>query len=78
MKLDQFNNAVQEFWANLLQSDTVKEIIAFGTKVINLLDSSTGKFLTLTTVIAGLIKLTKNKISETSGGRGKMFPLLSY
>lgn len=37
-KIDQFNNAMQTMWSNTLDSDWVKRIVEFGTKLIEIVD----------------------------------------
>lgn len=49
-RIDQFNNAVQVMWNNLLNSDVIKFLINVGTKIIQIID----KLGTIGTVLAGL------------------------
>ena len=37
-KIDQFNNAVQTMWANTLNDEWVKDVVEFGTKLIEIVD----------------------------------------
>ena len=37
-KIDQFNNAMQAMWSNTLDSDVVKDFVAFGTEIIKVID----------------------------------------
>ena len=41
-KIQQFTNEVQEFWYNLISSDTIKGIIDIGTAVVDILGDITG------------------------------------
>lgn len=65
-KIQQFTNEVQEFWYNLISSDTIKLFIDFGTKVVDIIGNVIDKFGelgTLGTVAAGIFggnKLYKN------------------
>ena len=58
-KIDQFNNAVQSLWQNLLGSDVIKWIIDWGTKIIKSLDTVEGKFLAIVKVVAILMAYKK-------------------
>jgi dsDNA-specific endonuclease/ATPase MutS2 len=51
-KIDQFNNAMQSMWSNLLDSDIVKAFVSWGTKIIQSLDTVQGKFLAIAKVLA--------------------------
>lgn len=51
-KIDQFNNAMQAMWSNILDSDVVKSFVEWGTKIIKSLDTVQGKFLALVKVLA--------------------------
>lgn len=51
-KIDQFNNAMQSVWSNILDSDVVKSFVAWGTKIIQSLDTVHGKFLAIAKVLA--------------------------
>ena len=51
-KIDQFNNAMQAMWSNLLDSDVVKSFVEWVTKIIKSLDTVEGKLLGLVKVIA--------------------------
>jgi hypothetical protein len=51
-KIDQFNNAMQTIWSNLLDSDVVKAFVEWGTKIIQSLDTVQGKFLAIAKVLA--------------------------
>lgn len=74
-RMQQLTNKVQEFWYNLIDSETIKGGITLITKVISLLDNVVGylgEIGTLATVVAGglsIKKLLGDK--ENSGGRVK-------
>ena len=51
-KIDQFNNAMQAMWSNILDSDVVKGFVSWGTKIIKSLDTIQGKFLAIVKVLA--------------------------
>lgn len=62
MKIQQFTNEVQEFWYNLISSDTVKAIIDAGTKIINFIGNLVdqfGELGTIGTLVAGGFGLNK-------------------
>lgn len=75
-KVEQFQNKLQEFWYNLISTDTIKGIVDAGTKILDFIDKLVEKLGLLGTVAAtgGLIFGAKN-ISEKSGGRVKRFTL---
>ena len=58
-KMDQFNNAVQALWQNLLGSDIIKWVVDWGTKIIKSLNTVEGKFLAIVKVIAILMAYKK-------------------
>lgn len=58
-KIDQFNNAMQALSMNLLDSDLVKGIVEWGTKIIKSLDTTEGKLLGLVKAIALLMAYKK-------------------
>lgn len=81
--MQQLTNKVQEFWYNLIDSETIKGGITLITKVISLLDNVVGylgEIGTLATVVAGglsIKKLLGDK--ENSGGRvKKVYPHKKY
>ena len=78
-KIDQFNNATQAMWSNLLDADWIKGIVEIGTWLIKLIDGVEifgtkigGVIPTLLTLVAVITKL-KKKItwSEFFGGIGE-------
>ena len=58
-KIDQFNNAVQALWQNLLGSDIIKGFIDWGTKIIKSLDTTQGKILAIVKAVALLMAYKK-------------------
>lgn len=58
-KIDQFNNAMQSMWSNLLNSDIVKAVVEWGTKIIKSLDTAEGKILAIVKAIAILMAYKK-------------------
>ena len=58
-KIDQFNNAVQSFWSNVLDSDVVKGIVEWGTKIVKSLDTTQGKLMAIVKVVAILMAYKK-------------------
>ena len=84
-RIQQFTNEVQEFWYNLIDSETIKGAISLATKFMDLLGNIVGylgEIGTLATVISGGfgIKKIANKISgKDSGGRVKeVYPHKKY
>lgn len=62
MKIQQFTNEAQEFWYNLISSDTVKGIIDIGTAVVDILGDITGalgEVGTLAVVVGGVLAFKK-------------------
>ena len=58
-KIDQFNNAVQSLWQNLLGSDIIKWVIDWGTKIVKSLDTTHGKILAIVKAVALLMAYKK-------------------
>jgi hypothetical protein len=56
-KIDQFNNALQTMWMNVISSDMIKGIVDFGTQIIQLID----KLGLLKTAILGILVVTTGK-----------------
>lgn len=74
-KMKNFTNEVQEFWYNLISSETVKGFVDFGTKAIDILGKITDKLGLLKTSIIAIIALPKLKnllVGKDSGGRVKL------
>lgn len=67
-KLQQFQNAVQKFWYDFISSDTIKTVVDFGTKLINLLDDIIGKMGIVKTAIAGIATIITAKQIKNGGG----------
>ena len=55
-KTYQFTNALETMWSNMIDSDTVKEFIGFGTDMIQFLDTVPGKIYAIIAAIAGITK----------------------
>ena len=78
-KIALFKNELQEFWYNLISSDTIKVIIDFGTKLMDLLGNIVDKLGLIGSLVVGglgFIKL-KNFVDpnkQSSGGRAKRLP----
>ena len=73
-KIAQFQNEVQEFWYNLISSETVKKFVDFGTKAIDIIGKIVDKIGLVGTAIAGFIayKGANNLFGkDSSGGRAK-------
>lgn len=70
-KMQQFKNEVQEFWYNLISSDTVKGFVDFGTNVIDIIGKITDKIGLLGTTIVSIYALPKLKYALKGGGRAK-------
>ena len=73
-KIAQFKNEVQEFWYNLISSETVKNFIDFGTKAIDIIGKITDKIGLLGTAVISITGITSlNSIlrGNASGGRVK-------
>ena len=72
MKIAKFQNELQEFWYNLISSDTIKGAIDLATKFMdflgNSIDTVEGKFISLGTVIGTIFAVKKG------GGRAKSLP----
>ena len=58
-KMDQFNNAVQSLWQNLLGSDVIKWAVEWVTKIIKSLDTTQGKILAIVKAVAILAAYKK-------------------
>lgn len=75
-KIQLFTNEVQEFWFNLISSDTVKNFVSFGTKVFDVLGKITDKLKLTGTAVAALVaSFSIRAIKTNSGGRAKKFAL---
>lgn len=61
-KIDKFNNALQTFWMNLLDSSVIKGIVDAGTALLKFADTFTGK---LTIIKAALLVFEKFKSKKT-------------
>ena len=60
-RVDLFINALQTFWMNLINSDTAKAVVDFGTSFIEFLDTAHGKLITVGAGLGIFLKAT-NKI----------------
>jgi len=58
-KIDQFNNAMQTLWSNILDDDMVKGIVEWVTKIVKSLDTTQGKVLTIVKAVALLMAYKK-------------------
>ena len=58
-KIDQFNNAVQSLWSNILDADWVKGIVEWATKIVKSLDTTHGKILAIVKAVALLMAYKK-------------------
>ena len=79
-KIALFQNEVQEFWHKLLDSDFIKDVIDFGTWLMdflgNLIEELGTVGVTITALTAG--KAVKGLfVKEKSGGRAKEFALIT-
>lgn len=78
-KIQQFTNEVQEFWYNLINSEFLKDIIDFGTKVMDILGNIVGELGTMPSLLVGAFGISKLKGLITgkgkSGGRAEKFAL---
>lgn len=78
-KISQFQNEVQEFWYNLISSETVKGVIDFGTKFMDILGDIVDYLGEIGTVgVSAFAFLGTKKIlsGKDSGGRVKKFTLI--
>lgn len=55
-KTYQFTNALETMWSNMIDSDTVKDFIDFGTDMIQFLDTVPGKITAIVAALAGVAK----------------------
>ena len=55
-KLDQFQNSLQAFWNNMLNSRVIKGFIDFGIQMIKFLDTLPGKITAVVAALAGFAK----------------------
>lgn len=55
-RLDLFSNSLQKFWSNMLNSETIKTAVDFGTGIINLLDTAHGKVIALVAAVKLMAK----------------------
>ena len=75
-KIAKFQNEVQEFWYNLISSETIKDIIDLGTKVMDFLGNLVGKLNEVETIGLGLGAVFGIKgLFKNGGGRDKKFSL---
>ena len=58
-KMDQFSNAVQSLWQNLLGSDVIKGVVEWGTRIVKSLDTVQGKILAIVKAVAILMAYKK-------------------
>ena len=58
-KIDQFTNAVQTLWSNILDDDLVKNLVSWVTKIIKSLDTVEGQILTVVKAVALLMAYKK-------------------
>lgn len=79
MKIQQFQNEVQEFWYNLISSETIKTIVDVGTKVVDILGEiidHLGEIGTLGVLGGGFFGLKFIFGDGDGGGRDKKFSLV--
>lgn len=84
-KVAQFTNEVQEFWYNLIDSETVKTIVDAGTKIMDVLGNIVGYLGEIGTLGAvaggffGIKSVFKGLKGDNSGGRVKyVYPHSKY
>lgn len=58
-KIDLFNNAIQTMWNNLLDADIIKNVVSWGTKIVQSLDTMQGKLLALVKAVVILMAYKK-------------------
>ena len=71
MKISQFSNEVQEFWYNLIDSETVKFFVDAGTTIIDIIGKITSALGEIGTIGAGLGAVFSFKTLKNGGGRDK-------
>ncbi len=76
-KVQQFKNEVQEFWYNLVSSDSIKSIIDFGTKIVDIIGKIVDKIGLLGTAITGVAVAINLKAMKNGGGRVKQFTFIA-
>lgn len=67
-KLQQLQNAAQEFWYDFIDSEGLKTLIDLGTNLINIPDTTIGKFGVVKTSIAALTGIVSYKYNKDKGG----------
>lgn len=70
-KIQQFTNELQEFWYNLISSETVKAVIDAGTKILDILGNIVDKLGTVGTAAAVAGAAFGLKAVKNGGGRAK-------
>lgn len=72
-RVDLFNNAVQTFWMNLINSDTVKGFVDIGTDLITFADTFIGKLTAIGVLLLGFARIKgKIKFVDMFGGLANM------
>lgn len=74
MKISLFQNNLQEFWYNLISSDTIKEVIDAGTKLIQILDNITSSISDMgaINIIVKPLSLIIDLIEQLTSGLGAL------
>lgn len=78
-RIQLFQNRLQEFWYNLIDSDVVKQVVDAGTELINILDnvisglSNSG----IPNLIVGFLTGTISLISKLTSGLGELSTVLA-
>jgi len=75
-KISQFTNEVQEFWYNLISSETVKMFVDAGTKIVDILGDIVdvlGEVGTIAAIFGAAFGI--HKVKNFGGGRAKKFAL---
>lgn len=71
-KIDLFNNTLQTFWMNLINSDVIKGVVDTGTSLLKFADTFIGKLTAITAAITIYRKIKDKKtFAEMFDGAGK-------
>ena len=76
-KIAQFTNELQEFWYNLISSETIKWFIDAGTTIVDIIGNIVGALGEVGTAVASVSAFFIGKsLIKNSGGRVKKFALV--
>lgn len=79
MRIQLFQNRLQEFWHNLIDSDVVKQVVDAGTELINILDNIVSGLSNsgLPKLIINILTSAINGVSKLTDGLGSLNTILA-